>query len=238
MRIDRKLTMKLFIFTVIFMFLGSMVLDAYARGRGRGGGGGGGRSRSANRNISRQGPARTGSMRSSDFSSRSNRSSYSGQRSSTQQRTRNVDKTQARQKAQDYRAANPDKARDFQDKRADNAKDFQEDRQDWKDQNREDWQDYGRNAREDRQDYYDNHGYHDYDDNWEWGDNVEYPYAAAAAIAVGTALTVSAFNSLTCTPTIVSVGGVSYYQCGSNWYNQAYQGGDVVYVSVGAPPGY
>ncbi|HET7289291.1 MAG TPA: hypothetical protein VFJ67_02540, partial [Thermodesulfobacteriota bacterium] len=60
----------------------------------------------------------------------------------------------------------------------------------------------------------------------------------ATAIAVGTALTVSAFNSLTCTPTIVSVGGVSYYQCGSNWYNQAYQGGDVVYVSVGAPPGY
>ena len=136
-------------------------------------------------------------------------------------------------------ANNPDKAKEIQDRRADNAGDFQQDRQDWKDQNREDWQQYGRNAREDRQDYYNNnYDRYEYNDDWEWGDNVEYPFAAATAIAVGTALTVSAFNSLTCTPTIVSVGGVSYYQCGPNWYNQAYQNGDVVYMSVAAPAGY
>ena len=90
----------------------------------------------------------------------------------------------------------------------------------------------------DRQDYYEHHDYYDHHDHWEWGDNVEYPYAAATAIALGTALTVSAFNSLTCTPTVVSVGAVTYYQCGPNWYNQAYQNGDVVYMSVAAPPGY
>lgn len=221
--------MKLLLFAVMFVFIIG-VLDTYARGRGRGGGGGG-HARSANRNISRQGPARTGSMRSSDFNRQSSRSS-----SRNVQRSSQADR---KAKAQDYKAANPDKVKDFQDKRADNAKDFQEDRQDWKDENREDWQDYGRNAREDRQDYYDHHDYYyDHHDHWEWGDNVEYPYAAATAIALGTALTVSAFNSLTCDPMIVSVGGVTYYQCGTNWYNQAYQQGDVVYISVEAPSGY
>lgn len=238
MKIDKKFVMKLMIFSAIFMFLAGVTFDTYARGRGSGRGS----HRSANRNISRQGPARTGSMRSSDFN-RSSRSSYSGQRQSAQrssmQRTGNTERqTQARQKAQDYKAANPDKVKDFQDKRADNAGDIQEKRQDWKDTNREDWQDYGDKARNDRQEFYDNNEYYRYDDDWEWGDNVEYPVGAMAAVAVGTALTVSAFNSMTCNPTTVYVSGVAYYQCGSTWYNQAYQQGDVVYVVVDTPPGY
>jgi hypothetical protein len=55
---------------------------------------------------------------------------------------------------------------------------------------------------------------------------------------VGTALTISAWNSLTCAPRTVYVGGVSYYQCGSYWYNRAYSGGSVTYVVVTTPAGY
>jgi len=195
MRPDGTFILKLLLFVIAFIFLVGAI-DTYARGRGSGGGG----NRSANSNISRSGPARTGSMNSSNFNRQSSRSS-----------SRNVE-----------RSSNTE--------RQANRQGNQENRQDYHTENREDWQDYGNNARNDRQDYY--------DDNRYWGGNVEYPGAAAAAIAVGTALTVSAFNSQTCNPTVVSVGGVTYYQCGSNWYNQAYQEGDVVYVSVGAPPGY
>lgn len=235
MRTDKNFIVKLLLFSVIFVFLVG-TLETYARGRGSGRGS----QRSANRNISRQGPARTGSMRSSDFNRHSSGSSSRNVQRSSKQRTGNTERqTQARQKAQDYKAANPDKVKDFQDKRADNAGDIQENRQDWKDTNREDWQDYGNNARNDRQEFYDdNNNYYRYDDDWEWGDDVEYPVGAMAAIAVGTALTVSAFNSMTCNPTTVYVNGVAYYQCGATWYNQAYQQGDVVYVVVDAPPGY
>ena len=225
MRTDRTLIMKLLLFAVIFIFLVS-ALETYARGRGSG------RSanRSSNTNISRQGPARTGSMKSSDFSSSSSRNT---QRSSSTER-----QTQRQSKSQDYKAANPDKVNDYQDTRANNANDMQQDRQDYQTDKREDWQDYGNNAQNDRQEFYDDNDYNRYDDDWEWGDNVEYPVAAMTAVAVGTALTVSAFNSMTCNPTTVYANGVAYYQCGSTWYNQAYQQGDVVYVVVDTPPGY
>ena len=225
MRTDRTLITKLLLFTVMFIFLAG-ALETYARGRGSG------RSanRSSNGNISRQGPARTGSMKSSDFSSSSSRNT---QRSSSTER-----QTQRQSKSQDYKASNPDKAKDFQDTRANNANDMQQDRQDYQTDKREDWQDYGNNAQNDRQEFYDDNDYNRYDDDWEWGDNVEYPVAAMTAVAVGTALTVSAFNSMTCNPTTVYANGVAYYQCGSTWYNQAYQQGDVVYVVVDTPPGY
>jgi hypothetical protein len=203
MRPNGTIILKLLLFVVVFIFLVGAI-DTYARGRGSGGGSGrgsgGGRNRSANSNISRSGPARTGSVKSSDFNRQSSRS-----------RSQNVE-----------RGSGTD--------RQANRQSNQENRQDYHTENREVWQDYGNNARNDRQDYY--------DDNRYWGGNVEHPVAAATAIAVGTALTVSAFNSQACNTTVVSVGGVTYYQCGSNWYNQAYQDGDVVYVSVGAPPGY
>ncbi|MGA7877787.1 MAG: hypothetical protein WCA08_19160 [Desulfoferrobacter sp.] len=40
----------------------------------------------------------------------------------------------------------------------------------------------------------------------------------------------------------VPIGGrahaVSYYRCGSGWYNQAYSGSGVTYVVVNPPAGY
>ena len=62
--------------------------------------------------------------------------------------------------------------------------------------------------------------------------------AVGAAVAVGTAITASAFSAQTCTPTTVVVGNVSYYSCGGTWYTRQYQGGNVTYVMVNAPPGY
>jgi hypothetical protein len=34
------------------------------------------------------------------------------------------------------------------------------------------------------------------------------------------------------------VNGVTYLQCGSSWYSQAYSGSTVTYVGVAPPPGY
>lgn len=56
------------------------------------------------------------------------------------------------------------------------------------------------------------------------------------------ALTRSAFRALSCRPrsVIVVTSGIpyTYYSCGSVWYQQGYQGTQVVYVVVVAPPGY
>jgi hypothetical protein len=56
--------------------------------------------------------------------------------------------------------------------------------------------------------------------------------------SVGTAITVTAFRSLTCTPTVVVVGQVAYYNCDEIWYSRRYVGGNVTYVIVTSPPGY
>jgi hypothetical protein len=62
--------------------------------------------------------------------------------------------------------------------------------------------------------------------------------AVGAAVAVGTAITASAFSAQNCTPTTVVVGDVSYYSCGGTWYTRQYSGGNVTYFVVNAPPGY
>jgi hypothetical protein len=59
--------------------------------------------------------------------------------------------------------------------------------------------------------------------------------AVAGAVAVGTAITASAFQSMSCPMTPVIVGGYTYYQCGSTWYQPAYRGSEVTYVVVNPP---
>ena len=54
--------------------------------------------------------------------------------------------------------------------------------------------------------------------------------------AVGTALAISAFRALSCATSTVVMDGVTYYRCGSTWYNRAYSGGNVTYVVVIPPP--
>lgn len=93
----------------------------------------------------------------------------------------------------------------------------------------------------------------------EYIDNNTVSDGEAAALAVGTAAvgyamgkaggsaahTASAASSsatqtggLPCKPTTTVVKGVTYYQCGSTWYNQAYGSGGVIYMPVPPPPGY
>ena len=100
-----------------------------------------------------------------------------------------------------------------------------------------------------RQDYA--HGHWD-DDDWDsdWDDDDLGEALVAGAVIAGTAAVVGAavstpsyttynyYNTLPCTPATVVSGGVTYYQCGATWYNQAYSGGSVTYVTVTPPPGY
>ena len=45
-------------------------------------------------------------------------------------------------------------------------------------------------------------------------------------------------TTLPCTPKEISAGSVKYYQCGSDFFMQTYDGGTVVYVQVDPPPQY
>lgn len=57
-------------------------------------------------------------------------------------------------------------------------------------------------------------------------------------LRVGAYLTASAFGAMSCRPTVVVVGAMSYSQCGGGWYQRAYRGGSVTYIVVNAPSGY
>jgi len=58
------------------------------------------------------------------------------------------------------------------------------------------------------------------------------------SIRVGTRLSVRSYNALTCHRTFIVHGGITYYHCGTVWYNQFYYGGQVTYIVVETPPGY
>jgi hypothetical protein len=80
---------------------------------------------------------------------------------------------------------------------------------------------------EDRRDRVDDY----YDDRRDWVEDRQ-------AVRVGAYLTASAFSAMSCSPSIVVVGGITYSQCGGDWYQRAYRGGSVTYVVVNAPAGY
>jgi hypothetical protein len=128
----------------------------------------------------------------------------------------------------------------------------QESRQQYGSQAQQNRQDYGNAAREDRQDAWDDAaddfhggvyvgpggGVHVYDGSG---------LAAATAVAVGTAVSVSAIQQMTtptasgppaCTMESVTVAGANYYHCEPNWYQKAYVNGEMSYVSVAPPPGF
>jgi hypothetical protein len=106
-------------------------------------------------------------------------------------------------------------------------------------------QSYGQSAQQSRQDYYDNQW-----DNYRApyyggavaagavGAAVGYAAGASTGYAAGAATTPAYYSTLPCTPTVVSVGGINYSQCGSSWYSQAYSGSGVSYVIVNPPAGY
>ena len=82
-----------------------------------------------------------------------------------------------------------------------------------------------RGIQENRQQYLDD--YYDewedwYDDYWHY-DMHYYPSYV--------------FVGMPCTHTVVQVGNVTYYQCGSVWYSQVYVKNEVQYVEISAPKG-
>jgi hypothetical protein len=72
----------------------------------------------------------------------------------------------------------------------------------------------------------------DVDNNW-------HPVARAAAWTAGAAITAAAIGSvaysLPPSCTVVVVGGISYQQCGSTWYEPQFAGTSVSYVVVSPP---
>ncbi len=220
-----KTTRMLACFGVFLMvFLLAADVGARGRGGGRGGGGfsrgGGGFSRGGggiNRgggsmgartspNISRRGPASGGT-----FSGDGNWGSArrgGNQRPETRPEVRDRPKTSDRRSDEDRRA------------RADEAKDSPE-----REERRDEAQKNVDERRENRQDYRNEY----YDDRNEFYDDWR-------RYGVGTSITVVTFDSLSCTTTSSSVGGVTYYECGDVWYNRVYTGGSVSYVVVNAPP--
>ncbi len=103
--------------------------------------------------------------------------------------------------------------------------------------------------------YYYGGGYH-YDDDWDddWDDGEVWAVGLGAAalgyvVETETAETTSTttvyttpppagYTSLPCSPNVVPANGVTYYQCGSTWYTQAYGGSGVSYMVVAPPPGH
>lgn len=106
--------------------------------------------------------------------------------------------------------------------------------------------------------YYDDHG-HYYGDGDDWDDGEVAALALGAAVLGGvvgyaagessaeqtaapsstvvyTEAPSSGTGGLPCTPNTTVVEGVTYYQCGTSWYTQAYGSTGVIYTPV--PPPY
>lgn len=84
----------------------------------------------------------------------------------------------------------------------------------------------------------DHHGHGGWDNDWDddWDDH---PFATAAAVTAGVALTSAVIGSIvytvppSCITTIVN--GIAYQQCGSTWYQPQYSGTTVQYIVVNPP---
>lgn len=81
-------------------------------------------------------------------------------------------------------------------------------------------------------DVHHDYGYRDWDDHY-------HPVARAAAVTTAAVATAAIIGSMVYTlpPSCVTVvrAGVSYYQCGSTWYQPTYVGTNIQYVVVESP---
>jgi hypothetical protein len=83
--------------------------------------------------------------------------------------------------------------------------------------------------------------------NWDAGVGLA---AAKTGVAIGTAAAASSQPSSTgvyamqtasqlcASPTVIPVGGMNYFKCGSAWYTQAFGPSGPTYVGVAPPPGF
>ncbi|MGQ4583615.1 hypothetical protein [Lysobacter sp. F60174L2] len=79
----------------------------------------------------------------------------------------------------------------------------------------------------------------DYDDHDHWNDWDDHPFATAAAVTAGVAVTSAVIGSIvysvppSCVTTVLN--GIAYQQCGSTWYQPQYAGTKVQYIVVNPP---
>ena len=202
-------------------------------GGGRGGGGGfsGGGGGGGGGGFSRTGPASSGSF---GGGSRGG----GGAQAQQAQGSRSGDQASRQQSASSNQDSRQQSASANQDSRQQQQQQAQQSRQQQQDQLQQQGYQNRSNLQEDRQDAYG-------DAHWS-GAYYDHPVGAATAIAVGTAVTVGAFQAMTtpsesqpasCNMTSVNKGGVTYYQCGANWYQKAYANGEMAYVVVTPPAG-
>ena len=138
-------------------------------------------------------------------------------------------------------AASSNAASSTQGSRQQAAGENQAQRQQAANENQAQRQEQGAQNQQNRQETYE-------DAHWS-GSYYRYPggaAAGAAAIAVGTAVTMNTMQKMTtpsggqpaaCSMTSVTVSGVNYYQCGPNWFQKAYVNGEMSYVAVAPPAG-
>lgn len=205
------------------LFVGALTVDADARG-----GRGGGFARGGGADFSRSGPAAGGSFaaRPAEFGSvartQSRQQGFS-ERTATRQDTR----ASVQGDLQGERTERVDIRQSNRTERADGRQDVQINRQDEITQ-----------RQSNRQRAYDDH-HDDHWDNWgPWGYAAAGAAVVAGAYAVGTVISAATYGALSCAPTTVIVGGVTYSRCGTTWYQPTYGGGGVTYIVVAPPPGY
>lgn len=210
---------KVLCFAAIFVFVSSLAYETHARGGGGRGGGGG----------SRSGPASGGSFSSRPTQVRPAPSSQQLQQSASDRTASRQDNSAVRQDGrQENQADRQESSTVNQEGRQEQRGERQDDRSERLDdsdikriENREDWQDYHEDV------------HHDDWDNWG--------YVAAGAVVVGSAayigssLSSSEYDELSCTANKVEVDEVTYLQCGDNWYMPTYSGSEVQYVVVDPP---
>jgi hypothetical protein len=111
----------------------------------------------------------------------------------------------------------------------------QESRQGYGQQQQESRQSYGQQQQQSRQNYADN--YDDYHHGGGYYPSTAGAYAAGVVTGavVGSAITAASYNAMSAPKTTVVVGGVTYYQVGSTWYQPVYQGSSVTYIVVNPP---
>lgn len=80
---------------------------------------------------------------------------------------------------------------------------------------------------------------HHYDHHDHWDDWDDHPFATAAAVTAGVAVTRAVIGSIvyslppSCVTTVIN--GVAYQQCGNDWYEPRYAGTTVQYVVIESP---
>jgi hypothetical protein len=225
----------------------------------RGGGGGGGGRGGSGGGISRSGPAASGSFSgggarasaSARGGSRGDTARQSGQAATQQRESGTRTQGQAGEQAGANQAARQESTSAARESAASSRSQAQQERQQAASDAQNSRQEQASDLQEDRQDAW-NDAAEDVDGVVVYGGEVhtidDDDVGTAAAIAVGTAVTVGAMQRMTtpsssgappaCTMSEVPVGETTYYQCGPNWYEKAYVNGETSYVSVAPPPGH